>query len=312
MKAKQSYRYLFGPVPSRRFGLSLGVDLVPHKTCPLNCVFCEVGPTTCLTMERKEYVPTSEVKRELKEWHAGRGKADVVSVTGSGEPTLHTGFGDVLAFIKKTIKIKSVLLTNSTLLYLPDVRCSAALADIVKVTLSAWDDDSFRKIARPHPDLRFSTIVEGLKLFRHEYSGAIWLEVFIVPGINSDLEQVKTIAQLARTIHPDKVQLNTALRPTAECRVGAVPESFLNEINVLFEPKAEVIARFAGKDSDKGNIDQGAILAMLKRRPCTTEDVAAAFALDIAEAQKMLRQMADEKLIRIESRNGDEYFIGRE
>jgi len=337
------FKYLFGPVPSRRFGLSLGVDLVPRKTCTLNCVFCEVGPTTCLTIDRKEYVPTSEVKRELTQWRAGGGKADVVSVTGSGEPTLHTGFGDILAFVKNKIGIKSVLLTNSTLLYLPDVRRSAASADIVKVTLSAWDEDSFRKISRPHPDLRFASLLEGLQLFRQEYSGTIWMEVFIVPGINSDLEQVKAIAQLARTIRPDKIQLNTAVRPTTESRVGAVSELFLHEISVLFEPKAEVIAKFSGKDSGKRNVapsspkspvashreglrrvphrclavcrgvlHQGAILAMLKRRPCTAEDVASAFPLDIAETQKILWEMTEQKLIRMESRNGDEYFIGRE
>lgn len=309
-KPTQSYKYLFGPVPSRRFGLSLGVDLVPHKTCTLNCVFCEVGPTTCLTIDRKEYVPTLEVARELKEWRAGGGKADVVTVTGAGEPTLHTGFGDILTFIKKEIGIKSVLLTNSILLYLPDVRRSAALADIAKVTLSAWDDDSFRKIARPHPDLRFPLVMEGLQLFRREYPGTIWLEVFIVPGINSDSAQVKAIAKLARTIRPDKIQLNTAIRPTAKSRVNPAAERCLNEISGLFEPPAEVIARFAGKDSGKGNIDQGAILAMLKRRPCTAEDVASAFSLDIARTQKILRQMQDEKSVRVESRNGGNYYIG--
>jgi len=308
--AKQSYRYLFGPVPSRRFGLSLGVDLMPHKTCTLNCVFCEVGPTTCLTIDRKEYVPTAEVKRELTQWRAGGGKADVVSVTGSGEPTLHTGFGEILAFIKNKIRIKSVLLTNSTLLYLPDVRRSAALADIVKATFSTWDEDSFIKIARPHPDLRFTSLLEGLQLFRQEYSGVIWLEVFIVPGINSDLEQVKAIAQLARTIHPDRIHLNTAVRPTAESRVEAVSERFLNEISSLFEPKAEVIARFAGKDSIKGNVDQGAVLAMLKRRPCTAKDIADSFSLDITETEEILHQMQSEGSVRGEERQGEMFYIG--
>jgi len=310
VSANNSYKYLFGPVPSRRFGLSLGVDLAPRKICTLNCVFCEVGPTTCLTIARKEYVPASEVKRELTQWRSGGGKADVVSVTGSGEPTLHAGFGDILAFIKNNIGIKSVLLTNSTLMYLPEVRCAASFADIVKVTLSAWDEDSFGKIARPHPDLRFASFLEGLRLFRQEYSGTIWMEVFIVQGINSDLEQVKAIAQLARTIRPDKIQLNTAVRPTADSRVGAVAEFFLNEISLLFEPKAEVIAKFAGKYSGKGTVDQGAILATLKRRPCTAEDVAAAFSLDINETQVILRKMVERRFIRIETRNGDNYYIG--
>lgn len=312
MKTIPAWKYLFGPVPSRRFGLSLGVDLVPRKTCALNCVFCEVGPTTCLTIARKEYVPSLEVERELKEWRAGGGKADVVSVTGSGEPTLHSGFGDILAFIKKEIGIKSVLLTNSALFHQPDVRRSAALADIVKLTFSAWNEDSFGKITRPHPDVRFASLLKGLRLFRREYSGIIWLEVFVVPGMNSELEQIESIARLARSIHPDRIQLNTAVRPTAEIGISAAPESFLNEIRGLFEPKAEVIARFAGKESGKGRIDKEAVLAMLKRRPCTAGDVAASFSLDPVEATGVLRQMADEKLIGVENRNGDEYYIGRD
>lgn len=309
IEKKYSYKYLFGPVPSRRFGLSLGVDLVPAKTCPLNCVFCEVGPTTSRTIERKEYVPEAEVKRELKEWRAGGGTADFVTVTGSGEPTLHTGFGHILEFIKKEIKLKSALLTNSTLLDLPEVREAAALADVVKVTLSAADEATFRRITRPHPALSFAAIVEGLKLFRREYPGAIWLEVFIVPGMNSARKQIRAIAELARQIRPNRIQLNTAVRPTAEQRIEAAGRQFLEEISGLFAPRAEVIARPRGARGVRP-ADQNAVLAMLRRRPCTARDVAAAFALDIAEIKRMLRQMLDEKLVRMENRAGEEYFMG--
>lgn len=306
----EHFKYLFGPVPSRRFGRSLGVDLVPRKTCTLNCIFCEVGATTCLTLARKEYVPRSEIERELKEWRAGGGTADFVTVTGSGEPTLHTGFGGILEFIKNEIKLKSALLTNSTFLHLPEVRRAASSADVIKVTLSAWDEDSFRAISRPHAGVHFASIVEGLKCLRNEYPGAIWMEVFIVPGLNSDLQPIKAIAAVARTIQPDRIQLNTAVRPTAEGRVGVVSTDFLNEISVLFEPRAEVIVGFAGKGSGRKSGDQKAVLAMLMRRPCTVGDVASAFSLDIAETQAILQRMADEKSVRIENRHGDNYYIG--
>lgn len=306
----EHFKYLFGPVPSRRFGRSLGIDIVPRKTCTFNCGFCEVGPTTCLTMERKEYVPLEEIKRELAAWRASGGTADFATVTGSGEPTLHTGFGSILEFIKSEIKIRSALLTNSTLLYLPDVRRAAASADVVKVTLSAWDEESFRRIARPHADLRFAPIVEGLKRLRQEYTGAIWMEVFIVLNLNSDMSQIKAIAALARSMKPDRIQLNTAVRPTAESRIGAVPSLFLHEITTLFEPRAEVIAGYAGINEQERKVGQDVIWAMLKRRPCTAQDVAAAFSLDIAKTKMFLNKMADEQSVRIESRNGDEYFIG--
>ena len=309
---RPTFKYLFGPVASRRFSLSLGVDLAPRKTCTFNCAFCEVGPTTCLTMERKEYVPLDEVKHELAEWRHGGGQADFVTVTGSGEPTLHTGFGDILDFIKAEIKIRSALLTNSTLLYLPEVRRAALSADVIKVTLSAWDDDSFRKLARPHGDLRFASVVEGLQRLRSEYPGAIWMEIFVVPNLNSSMDQLRAVAVLARTIKPDRIQLNTAVRPTAAGKVGAVSAHFLHEISTLFEPRAEVIARFEGKESAGRNVERDMVLAMLKRRPCTTADVAASFSLDPAETARVLRQMVDEKSVRIEERDGEEYFIGRE
>lgn len=304
------YQYLFGPVPSRRFGRSLGVDLVPRKTCTFDCAFCEVGGTTCLTMERKEYVPSDEVKRELSEWRRQGGKADFVTVTGSGEPTLHSGFGEILEFIRNEIKIRSALLTNSTLLYLPEVRRAALSADVIKATLSAWDEESFRRIARPHVDLRFASVVEGLKCLRDEYTGAIWMEVFIVPKLNSSMDQLKAIAVLARAIKPDRIHLNTAVRPPADNKTGAVSAFFLHEVSTLFEPRAEVIAGFAGRESYGKSVERGIILAMLKRRPCTADDVTAAFSLDAAETEKILRQMTDEKLVRIEERNGEEYFIG--
>lgn len=328
-----NYKYLFGPVPSRRFGLSLGVDLVPCKTCSLNCVFCEVGPTSCLTLERKQYVPALEVERELRAWRLAGNGADVISVTGSGEPTLHTGFGEILAFIKNEIKIKSVLLTNSSLLFLPEVRRAAAMADIVKATFLAWDEDSFRKMTRPCPGLHFESVLQGLRAFRSEYSGILWLEVFVVAGINSSPEQAGMIAELARTIHPDKIQLNTAVRPTAESRIKAVPAQSLAELCGLFEPKAEVIARFVdqrcfspsrsaaaqqktgktglpGTGSAGRQIDREAILEMLKRRPCTAEDVSASFRIDVAETRIILKRMAAAKLIGLERRNGNEFFVG--
>lgn len=245
------FKYLFGPVPSRRFGLSLGVDLVPCKTCTLDCVFCEVGLTTNCTLLRKEYVPIEAVLRELATWFALNLKADFITVTGSGEPTLHTRFGDVLSAIRTHGRgrphagVRSALLTNSTLLHLPEVRACAALADVVKVSLSAWDQASFEAITHPHADLSFDRLVDGLREFRQDFTGELWMEVFIVPGLNALPSQVEAIAALARTIRPDRVQLNTAVRPTARQNVSSLAESDLRLLAGCFMPVAEVIARFA-------------------------------------------------------------------
>ena len=181
----QKYHYLFGPVPSRRFGRSLGVDLTPRKTCTLDCVFCQLGRTTDKTMTRKEYVPVDAVLAELAAWIKENGKADYITLSGSGEPTLHSGFGEVLQFIRSHSSIPAVLLTNGTLLHLPEVQEAACHAHIVKVSLSAWDQASFGWVNRPHPELSFHQVVEGQKAFRARFKGQLWLEVFLVAGMNS-------------------------------------------------------------------------------------------------------------------------------
>ena len=324
-----SFKYLFGPVPSRRFGLSLGVDLLPRKTCTLDCIFCEVGPTTHRTLIRKEYVPMEAVLKELAAWFALNLKADFITVTGSGEPTLHTRFGDVLSAIRAhgrgrppglvspQGRVRSALLTNSTLLHLPEVRAAAALAEVVKVSLSAWDQASFEAIARPHADLKFDRLVDGLRKFRQDFSGELWMEVFMVPGLNAARNQVEAIAALARTIRPDRVQLNTAVRPTAQQNVPPLSESQLRSLATYFSPAAEVIARFApggvpmrAARSGSRHADKSAVLAMLQRRPCTAEDVVHAFALSREETETMVREMIAEHAVRKEVRNGETYYAG--
>ena len=310
------FKYLFGPVPSRRFGLSLGVDLLPRKTCTLDCIFCEVGPTTHQTLVRKEYVPTDEVLRELAAWFALNLKADFITVTGSGEPTLQTRFGDVLSAIRAHGRARdhgsgrSALLTNSTLLHLPEVRAAAALAEVVKVSLSAWDQVSFAAITRPQTGVEFDRLTDGLRKFRQDFSGELWMEVFIVPGLNALQNQVEAIAALARTIRPDRVQLNTAVRPTAKQNVPSLSESQLRSLAGCFTPAAEVIARFAPGRGSSRYADKNAVLAMLARRPCTAEDVAHAFSLSQTETEAMVRELVGQHVVRSEVRNGETYYVG--
>jgi len=312
-----SFKYLFGPVPSRRFGLSLGVDLVPRKTCTLDCIFCEVGPTTRRTLSRAEYVPTEAVLQELAAWFALNLKADFITVTGSGEPTLHTRFGEVLSAIRARGRVRSALLTNSTLLHLPEVRAAAALADVVKVSLSAWDQASFEALTRPHADLKFERLVNGLRKFRQDFSGELWMEVFLVPGLNTLRNQVEDIAALARTIRPDRVQLNTAVRPTARPDVLPLAEPQLRALAGCFAPAAEIIARFAPAGdpmrearSESRPAAKTAVLAMLQRRPCTAADVAHAFALSREETATMVGELTAEHAVRAELRNGETYYAG--
>jgi wyosine [tRNA(Phe)-imidazoG37] synthetase (radical SAM superfamily) len=271
------YRYLFGPVPSRRLGRSLGVDLLCERRCSFDCVFCEVGATDVLTRERREYVPTAAVIAELHDWLREGGQADVITLAGAGEPTLHTGFGEVIDAVHAACRIPVALLTNSTLLGDADVRAAAARADIVKVSLSAWDDASMVALNHPAEGLTFAGLLDGLRVFCATYRGRLWVEVLLVRGINDAPEQVARIAALTAGLKPEKVQLNTVVRPPAFETAEAVGEESLAALALLFTPPAEVIAPHRGGGAAKRELAEAGddLRAMLARRPCTAGDIAA-------------------------------------
>jgi len=303
------YEYLFGPVPSRRFGRSLGIDLVPVKTCTFDCLFCEVGRTTCHTLRRAEYVPTAAVTGEFSDWVEGGGHADVVTVAGSGEPTLHLHFGDVIDAVHARSAFKTVLLTNSSLLYLKDVRAQAARADIVKVSLSAWDQRSFEKINQPQEDLSFPMLVDGIRAFREEFSGDMRLEVVVLPGINSQRSDMAKIARIAESFSPDSIELNTVVRPPAYPSVSRASSSRLTDLSVLFTPVAGVIAPFEKSEALAGAVGATDLRAMLARRPCTAQDIAGAFSISRHQAEGLISVLLESGDIRPETQDGGIYYV---
>ncbi len=305
-----NYQYLFGPVPSRRFGRSLGIDLTPHKTCSLDCVFCQLGRTSRKTLERKAYVSTSEVIDEIDHWLRTDGDANYLTLSGSGEPTLHTEFGRVLAFLRNQ-PIPSALLTNGTLLNLPEVREAAALADVVKVSLSAWDQKSFEWVNRPHARLEFGSLIDGLKAFRSTFNGQLWLEVFLLYGINAMTRDVEEIARLSREFMPDRVHLNTVARPPAEDFAAAVPMEKLEALCGLFDPPAHIAAGFNSQRSRTIEANEATILAMIRRRPCTIEHIEAAFGMHINEVSKYLGALMKKDQIRADRKNQAVYYAAR-
>jgi wyosine [tRNA(Phe)-imidazoG37] synthetase (radical SAM superfamily) len=307
----EDYKYLFGPVPSRRFGRSLGVDLTPYKTCSLDCVFCQLGRTTKKTITRQEYVPTDMVLSELEEWLKKDGRADYITLSGSGEPTLHSRFGEVLEFIRKNSAIPAVLLTNGTTLHLPEVRDAAACANVVKVSLSAWDQASYVWMNRPHPELRFDQLIEGQKAFRAQFKGQLWMEVFLVGGINSMHDDVQKIATLAQEIGPDRIHLNTAVRPPAEDFATALSKERMESLIHLFHPTAEIIAEFSAKHADNIQASQETIFSMLQRRPCTADQIAEIFGMHLNEVSKYLGSLIRTDQIRTERKNSTVYYVAK-
>ena len=303
-----TFRHVFGPVPSRRFGRSLGIDLTPMKTCSFDCIFCQLGPTPKTTLARGELVPVDEVQAEILRWRDEGGRADYATLSGSGEPTLHRNFGDVLKFMKAELTCPAVLLSNGSLFHLPEVRQAALHADVAKLSLSAWDDRSFQLVNRPHPELDFARHVAGMQTFRKTYAGQIWLEVFLVAGLNDAPDDVARIAALAESIAPDKIHLNTAVRPPAQSSVRPVPQEEMESLAVLFRPRAKVVAGFSSSLGPDVAINETQILDMLRRRPCTARQISDAFGMHLNEVAKYAGNLTRTRQIRTVERNGEAYF----
>lgn len=283
-------RHIFGPVPSRRLGRSLGVDLVPHKTCTLNCVYCECGRTDHLTINRSEYVPVERIKAELDAFLSQDPKLDFITFSGSGEPTLHSGIGEIVGFIKSAYpRHKVALLTNGTLFYNSRVREEVLDLDLVKVSLDAVSERIFKSINRPHHVLKLPDIINGLISLRKKFDGQFWVEVFLVPGFNDSEGELKKIRNVLRIIHPDRIQLNTIDRPGAESWVKPVNKKVLTDI-AAFLYDAEIITEFDSDQYNRVNIDDFCerLLATIKRRPCTAEDVSQFLGIHVNEVRRHL------------------------
>lgn len=305
---RTGYRHLFGPVPSRRLGRSLGVDLVPFKTCSFDCVFCQLGRTTRKTLKRREYVPVDDVIEELGTWLKAEHRADYITLSGSGEPTLNSGFGRVIEFARNATSIPVAVLTNGSLLMDAEVRAQAAQANVVKVSLSAWDQSLLEHVNRPHPDIQFKELIEGQWLLRNHFSGELWVEVFLVWGTNTTTKDISEIARLVRALGPDKVQLNTAVRPPCEEYAYPVPRDQLAGLAEAFDPPAEVIAEYSSNISAGSGMDETDVLHMLERRPCTLDQICRVFGLHRNEALKYLGKLSRTGRVQRDRKSGRSYY----
>lgn len=303
------YKHIFGPVPSRRLGISLGVDLVTHKICSLNCIYCECGKTTRLTKKRKEYVSLSRVFKELDHYLENNSAPDYITFSGSGEPTLNAGLEAVICYIKeKAPDIRVAVLTNTTLFSDPEVRHALLKADLVVPSLDAASQNAFELINRPIKGVDIREIIEGLETFAKEYSGRVWLEVFILPGINDNEDDLLLLKNAIKRIQPDLVQLNTLDRPgTCEDITPATREQMEKIKQVLDFPDTQIIANVDEQINAKVNRDdlQAAIVETVHRRPCTKKDLLQILGTDSAALDECIRLLIKKrKIIERESSRG--------
>ena len=295
------YKYLFGPVPSRRLGMSLGVDLVPHKVCSLDCVYCECGATTKLTTDRKEYILFDKVKEELLDYFKHNPAPDYITFSGAGEPTLNSRFGEVLDFIKSNFpNIPLAVLTNGSLLNNPQVRKELMHADLVLPSLDSASEKTFNKIDRPSSKLNVKDYIQGIIDFKKEFKGKIWLETMILPGYNDNIEDLNLLKEAFLKINPDSIQINTLDRPGTLDNLRPANKAELKEIVKFWDMDiVEIIA--AAPDRKKivayRHDMESSILATISRRPCTLEDIAKILGTHINEINKYLGVLEDENKI---------------
>ena len=293
-------KYIFGPVPSRRLGRSLGVDLVPYKTCTFDCIYCDVGRTTHKTISRRPFVSPEEIQRELElTLSILDKKPDYVTLSGSGEPTLNNNIGEIIRKIKEVTSIPIAVLTNGSLLFRDEVRKDILEADFVLPSLDAITPALFEYINRPHSSFRIEEIVLGLIQFRKQYRGQIWLEVLFCRGVNDGKEEVEKLKEVIERIQPDRVQLNTSVRPPVEDFTFPLTFRQLEEIKERFGNNAEVVSEFIGPMGDRFDFDKDVeIIQLIQRRPCTAEDISKVLGLRMEELVKCLNHLMEKGAIR--------------
>jgi wyosine [tRNA(Phe)-imidazoG37] synthetase (radical SAM superfamily) len=311
-------QYVFGPVLSRRLGLSLGVDLLPpQKVCSMDCLYCECGKTDkkFLTLERKEWVPTEEVKKELKELLTREDlQVDFVTFSGNGEPTLHTKFGEIARYIKSLRPdLKLALLTNASTLYLDEVLKDLEPFDVVSPSLDAVTEKVFKKINHPAKGLTVDKILEGLQKLKETYKGQIWIETLFVKGVNDTPEEVEKIGEWIHRLQPDRWQINTVVRPPAYNVRGLSEEELIEIAKRVNYPKTDIVCYnylrledIKGKPSRAQELEEK-LLQMVRRRPSPLEEIKKALNLTDEGLEELLTKLQRENKIEITKYGNGKY-----
>lgn len=299
--------YVFGPVPSHRLGRSLGVDVVPFKTCTYDCVYCQIGRTTCKTVERKEWVPIQDVLEEVRSRLSAQ--PDHITLSGSGEPTLFSRIGDLIDGIKSITNIPVAVLTNGSLLWQPETQRALHDADLLLPSLDAGDETRFRHINRPHEAISFEKMLEGLIESRRVFRGQYWLEVFLLAGYTTVEAEIRKLSRCVDLIKPDRVQLNTVTRPPAEGFAEAVSRERLTQAAAMFDQPAEAIAELhrAREHADLPSSRED-ILNMLRRRPCSIAQIVDGLGLRCAEVVKYVEALQAEELLEVMETADGRYY----
>ncbi len=284
-------KHIYGPIPSRRLGRSLGISPIPKKACNFACVYCQLGPTDMMTTHRHEYYPLAEILREFSAYVSGKDTYDVVSIVGEGEPTLYSRLGELIRGLKEHTTRPVAVITNGALLSDASVRDELALADIVLPSLDAYDATAFRKINRPAKTITYDNYLNGLQSFARQYQGQLWLEIMLLKGINDHQQAIDAFREHLGAIRHDKLYLNTPVRPPAEKDIEPVPHQRLIEIGELLGGIPIDFLAQGSYDCDETD-DYQAILNLIRRHPLNQHEIGVFLtARNIPAAEPLLHRL---------------------
>ena len=306
-------KYTYGPVPSRRLCNSLGIDIVPFKICSFDCIYCQLGRTRIKTVRRESYFPAPEIREDIQQALKTDSSIDFITFSGSGEPTLNRDLGRLISMVKELTDIPVAVITNGSLLWKKEVREALFEADLVLPSLDAGSEPLFQYINRPHSSLYLENIVNGLIDFQSKYMGQMWLEIFLLGGVNAIQNEIEKIAIAVASIQPNKVQLNTAVRPPAEPFVFPLSREQMERYVNIFPCPTEIIADY-DRPSEKHIVSPipSRLQELLKRRPCTIEDMSSALQIHRNELVKYLDALQKEGTVKSSRHDGRVYFVTQE
>lgn len=302
-------KYLFGPVPSRRLGYSLGIDMVPSKVCTFDCVYCEVGKTTKKTITRTDFKNAEEIIAETKEFLENyKGRIDHISFSGSGEPTLNIKLGYIASEIRKITSIPLALITNSALFYLEDVRREAIDFDAVLPSLDAVIESSFQEVNKPHKDLKLQKIIDGLIDFSQEYKGHLLLEILFVKGINDSKKDLISLRKVIEKMKVEKIQINTVIRPPAYASSMPIDESDKQMIKSILGDIAELELVFKSNEKNESDAGDDDVMNLLLRRPCTFEQISTSLGISVEKLKLIVEGLEKKEKIRVDKFGNEFYY----
>ena len=292
--------YVFGPVASRRLGMSLGIDPIKRHTCTLDCIYCEAGKTEEITCQRQEFAPLEDVQKELAEVLANAPVLDYITFSGAGEPTLYLHLAELACWIKTNYpQYKICLLTNGTLLNDPKVCQALEYIDLAMPNFDASNDEELAIINRPAAGITVENLAQGIRNAARLYPGKLALELFIVPGVNDNAESIRRFAEYIKSFAGlQSVQLNTLDRPGVVDWIKPAPADTIRKFIAALEDivPVEAVGRFRCRSrSLRKNIAlnelDNALLELVSRRPATAEDIAVMLNISAADAGKRAEEL---------------------